>query len=71
MKKINVVVKKAFTDKYTGKKHKEGDRLTITDARFLEIRRSGDYVTVEKAAAKIERPEKVEKIEKAANEIKK
>ena len=58
MKKINVVVKKAFTDKYTGKKHKEGDRLTITDARFLEIRRSGNYVTVEKAAAKVEKPEK-------------
>lgn len=65
MKKINVVVKKAFTDRYTGKRHKEGSKLTIDDKRFLEIRRSGDYVAVEKAAEKVEKPEK------AAIEIKK
>lgn len=58
MKKITVVVKKAFVDRYTGKKHKEGDRLTLDERRFLEIRRSGNYVTVEKAAPKVEKPEK-------------
>ena len=49
MKKINVVVKKEFLDRYTGIKHKVGAKLTITDARLREIRRSGDYVAVEKA----------------------
>lgn len=65
MKKINVVVKKAFLDRSTGIKHKEGDKLTIDEKRFLEIRRSGEYVAVEKAAEKVEKPEK------AAIEIKK
>ena len=65
MKKINVVVKRDFRDRYTGIKHKAGDRMTLDERRYLEIRRSGDYVTAEKAAAK------GEKIEKAATEIKK
>ena len=50
MKKINVIVKKAFLDRYTGKKHKEGDKMTISDARLREIKRSGAYVEVVKAA---------------------
>ena len=41
MKKINVVVKKAFVDRYTGIKHKEGAKLTVSDARLREIKRSG------------------------------
>lgn len=52
MKKIKVVVKKAFLDKYTGIKHKEGASLEITDARLREIKRSGDYVEVVKAETK-------------------
>lgn len=52
MKKINVVVKKEFLDRYTGKTHKPGENLEITDARFMEIKRSGDYVEVVKAAEK-------------------
>ena len=51
MKKINVVVKKAFLDRYTGTKRKEGEKLTITDARYREIKRSGNYVEIEKAPA--------------------
>lgn len=51
MKKINVVVKKAFLDRYTGTKRKEGEKLTITDARYREIKRSGDYVEIDKAPA--------------------
>ena len=51
-KMINVIVKMEFIDRYTGIIHKPGDKLKITDARFREIQRSGDYVEVEKAKAK-------------------
>lgn len=50
MKKVNVVVKKEFIDRYTGVKQTVGKEMTITDARFREIKRSGDYVEVKKAA---------------------
>lgn len=52
MKKINVVVKKEFLDRYTGIIHKPGDKLIITDERFREIKRSGDYVEAEKGESK-------------------
>ena len=52
MRNIQVVVKKGFLDRYTGIKHKAGDRMTITDARFREILRSGDYVEVYRPAPK-------------------
>lgn len=55
MKKHNVIVKKAFRDRHTGIKHKANDRLTVSDDRYLEIRRSGDYVEIEKAPAKAEK----------------
>jgi hypothetical protein len=58
MKKHNVIVKKPFRDRYTGITRKEGDRLTISDDRYLEIRRLGDYVEIEKAPAKADKPEK-------------
>ena len=51
MKKISVAVKKKFRDRYTGKTHKPGEKLTISDVRFREIKRSGDYVEIETAAA--------------------
>lgn len=51
MKKINVVVKNEFLDRYTGIKHKVGDKLVITDVRLKEIKRSGDYVEVVKIEA--------------------
>lgn len=50
MKNVVITVKKDFVDKYTGKKHKPGDKLTVTDARFREIKRSGDYAELDKAA---------------------
>lgn len=50
MKKFVVIVKKEFMDRYTGKKHKPGDSLKVDEARLHEIKRSGDYVTVDKAA---------------------
>lgn len=46
MKKLNVTVKKPFVDRYTGKTHKPGDKLILTDVRVREIKRSGDYVEV-------------------------
>ena len=49
MKNVKVVVKKDFLDRYTGKKRKVGEKLTITESRYREIKRSGDYVEVEKA----------------------
>lgn len=51
MKKVKVVVKKEFTDRYTGLKRKVGEKLDVTEARYREIKRSGDYVEVEKPAA--------------------
>lgn len=46
---MNVIVKKEFVDRYTGITHKPGDKLSITDARHREIKRSGDYVEPVKA----------------------
>ena len=67
MKKFNVIVEKPFLDRRTGQKRKKGDRLTITEDRYNEIRRSGkEYISIEKPTAK-----KVEKPETAAAEIKK
>ena len=56
MKKFNVIVEKPFLDRRTGLKRKKGDRLTITEDRYNEIRRSGkDYITIEKPVAKVEK----------------
>lgn len=56
MKKLQVKVKKEFLDRYTGIKHKAGETMTITDARFREIQRSGDgYVEVVKEAAEVKK----------------
>lgn len=53
MNKIKVVVKKEFLDRYTGKKHKPGEPLEISEARYYEIKRSGAYVeAVKKEAVK-------------------
>lgn len=54
MKKINVIVKKDFVCRYTGKKCKSGDRLTISDERFREMKRSGDFVEIVKAPVNTE-----------------
>lgn len=51
MKKITVLVKKEFLDRHTGKQRKKGETFTVTDARYREIKRSGDYVEVQKPAA--------------------
>lgn len=60
MKKFNVIVEKPFLDRRTGLKRKKGDRLTITEDRYNEIRRSGDYVTIEKAPAKVVKTDKTD-----------
>lgn len=49
MKKINVVVKKKFLDRYAGIYRNPGDKLNIDEKRFREIKRSGDYVEIETA----------------------
>lgn len=46
MKKIKVKVKRDFRDKYTGIKHNAGTTMEVTDSRFREINRSGDYLEV-------------------------
>lgn len=66
MKKIKVVVKKKFLDRHTGIFRKPGDKLTVSEVRFREILRSGDYVAKETAA-----PTKNDAPDKVANEIKK
>lgn len=50
MKQINVVVKKQFLDKYTGKVCKEGTKLTFPADRVKEINR--DKKRVEKIETK-------------------
>lgn len=45
-KKIKVVVKKDFTDRYTGLKRKRGDYFSVSEERYREIKRSGDYVEI-------------------------
>lgn len=67
MKKIRVIVKKKFLDRYTGITHKPGDKLTVDENRYREILRAGDYVTKENAAA----PKNDAAPEKVTNEIKK
>ena len=54
MKNVNVIVKKEFLDRYTGKINKVNDKLTVTDARYREILRSGNYV---EAVAETKKPE--------------
>ena len=71
MKKIVVKVKKKFLDYETGLTMKPGNTMTITDKRYLEIRRKGDFVEVDKTATaalnkkpsetKVEKPETIEK----------
>lgn len=50
-KRLNVKVLKTFTDKHTNQKHKKGDKLTITEERFREIKSVGDLVEVETPAS--------------------
>lgn len=65
MKQINVVVKKQFRDRYSGVTHKVGDKLTLTETRYREILRHGDYVTKETAVnITASKPEKTPEIKK-------
>lgn len=61
MKKFNVVVKKRFLDGETGLVRKSGDKFTITEKRYLEIRRKGaDYVEIVKDKQTDSAPNKTE-----------
>ena len=66
-KKIKVTVKKEFTDRYTGLKRKKGEILTVSEERYREIKRSGDYVESVSGS----KPETDSKPEKTNIEIKK
>ena len=66
MKEIKVIVKRKFLDKYTGISHKPGDKLTVSEVRYREILRSGDYITEETG-----KPAKNDAPDKVSNEIKK
>ena len=52
MKNVNVIVKKQFLDRYTGKMRKVNDKFTVREDRYREILRSGDYVEAVKDEAK-------------------
>ena len=41
---MKVVVVKEYIDKYTGKFHKIGEKLTIDDERFAEIQKKGMFL---------------------------
>ena len=65
MKTIKVVVKKQFRDRHSGVTHKVGDKLTLTEVRYREILRSGDYVTKETAVNNpAVKPEKAPELKK-------
>lgn len=55
MKKLKVTVKKAFLDKYTGLQHKPGDTFEVTEARYYEIKRSGDLIEAVKENAAVKK----------------
>lgn len=55
MKKIKVKVIKEFPDRYTGTQRKVGEIMEITDARYREIKRSGNYVEVVKPAVEVKK----------------
>lgn len=46
MKKLKVKVKKPFLDKYTGLTLQSGKIIEVTEARYYEIKRSGDLIEV-------------------------
>ena len=48
MKDVNVIVRKEFLDRYTGKMRKVNDKFTCREDRYREIMRSGAYVEVAK-----------------------
>lgn len=50
MNKVVVTVENAFLDRYTGKMCKPGESLTISEERFREIKRSGNFVKLDKKA---------------------
>jgi hypothetical protein len=52
MKKFNVIVKKKFLDGETGLFRNIGDKMTITEKRYLEIIRKGDnFIEIVKGEA--------------------
>lgn len=51
MKKIKVIVKKRFLDGSTGLYRNPGEKMTVTEKRYLEIIRKGDYVEAVKDTA--------------------
>lgn len=53
---ITVKVKREFLDRYTGIKRKPGDTFAVTESRYLEIKRSGDFVEAVKEAAEPAEP---------------
>ena len=57
MKKFNVIVKKRFLDGSTGLYRKPGEKLTITEKRYLEITRKGDFVEIVKDNTATPKPE--------------
>ena len=75
MKRLVVKVKKRFLDLETGMvmKPEKNHTMTISERRYLEIRRKGDFVEVDKVATaalnkkntdadtKVEKPENKEK----------
>lgn len=73
---MRVVVVKEYTDKYTGKGHVIGEKLTMTEERFKEIQSKGMFVVdiSDEAPEKAEEAEKEEKpvpVKKAARTMKK
>ncbi len=63
MKKFNVIVKKTFLDLETGLIRKTGDKMTVSESRFLELTRTGKgYIEIVKDAAPVAAP-KIDKAE--------
>ena len=57
-KKLKVVVKKDFIDRHTGLKRKRGDYFSVSEERYREIKRSGEYVEIVPNGNQETKPEK-------------
>jgi len=57
MKTVKVIVKEDFRDKYSGVIHKKDKPLEISDERYREIKRAGNFVEAIKETTKTEKAE--------------
>lgn len=69
MKKL-VLINVDFKDAYTGKMHRAGEKVEMTDERITEVKSvNPEFVTVIGIVEEVETTDSVEEIEEAIEEI--